>query len=452
MDPVTLARIQFGLTAAFHFLYPPVSIGLAWVIVYMGWRGLRTGEAIYDQMTQFWVKILAMIFAIGVATGITLEFQFGTNWSTYSRFVGDIFGSPLAAEGVFAFFLESGFMGVLILGRNRVSKKFYWFSSLMVALGSTLSAFWIIVANSWQQTPTAYQIVGEGAFRRAELTNFWAAVFNPSTLPRYLHTVMASIFSGGFFVASTSAWYLLNGRHQEFARRSLKIGLVTAAIFSLLILGAGHGHAVQVAETQPAKLAAYEALFETQSGAAMVVWGFPDVENQRLRLSIAIPKLLSFMAYLDPNATITGLDQIPRDEWPPIALSFYPYHIMVLLGGWFILLPWLGILIGQRRFTNRLFLKALLYSLPLPWVALELGWMAAEFGRQPWVVYGLLKTKDAVSVVVPAWQVLFTLILFTVVYALLLALLIYLLKREFDHGPRPLSETIGEPAGKEMTT
>jgi cytochrome d ubiquinol oxidase subunit I len=188
MDPVILARIQFGLTAAFHLLYPPVSIGLAWVIVYMGWRGLRTREAIYDQMTRFWVKILAMIFAIGVATGITLEFQFGTNWSTYSRFVGDIFGSPLAAEGVFAFFLESGFMGVLILGRNRVSKKFYWFSSLMVALGSTLSAFWIIVANSWQQTPTAYQIVGEGAFRRAELTNFWAAVFNPSTLPRYLHT------------------------------------------------------------------------------------------------------------------------------------------------------------------------------------------------------------------------------------------------------------------------
>jgi len=452
MDPVTLARIQFGLTAAFHFLYPPVSIGLAWVIVYMGWRGLRTGEAIYDQMTRFWVKILALIFAIGVATGITLEFQFGTNWSTYSRFVGDIFGSPLAAEGVFAFFLESGFMGVLILGRNRVSKKFYWFSSLMVALGSTLSAFWIIVANSWQQTPTAYQIVGEGAFRRAELTNFWAAVFNPSTLPRYLHTVVASVFTGGFFVAGTSAWYLLKGRHQEFAGRSLKIGLVTAAISALLIPGVGHFHAVQVAETQPAKLAAYEALFETQDGAAMVIWGFPDVENQTIRLNIAIPKLLSFLAYFDPNATVIGLDQIPRDEWPPIALSFYPYHIMVLLGGWFILLPWLGLFLGEKRFANRLFLKVLLFSLPLPWVAVELGWMAAEFGRQPWVVYGLLKTQDAVSVVVPAWQILLTIILFTVVYALLLALLIYLLKREFEHGPGPMPETSRAPASEEVTT
>jgi cytochrome bd ubiquinol oxidase subunit I len=188
MDPVALARLQFGLTIAFHFLFPPISIGLAWIIVVMGWRGLRTKEPVYEQMTRFWVKILAIIFAIGVATGITMEFQFGTNWSTYSRFVVDIFGSPLAAEGVFAFFLESVFMGVLILGRSRVSKKFYWFSSLMVAFGTTLSAFWIIVANSWQQTPVAYQIVGEGVFRRAELTNFWQAVFNPSTVPRYLHT------------------------------------------------------------------------------------------------------------------------------------------------------------------------------------------------------------------------------------------------------------------------
>jgi cytochrome d ubiquinol oxidase subunit I len=283
------------------------------------------------------------------------------------------------------------------------------------------------------------------------LTNFWAAVFNPSTLPRYFHTVMASILTGAFFVASTSAWYLLKGRHQEFARRSLKIGLVTAAIFSLLIPGVGHFHAVQVAETQPAKLAAFEAVFETQDGAAMVIWGFPDVENQTIRLNIAIPKLLSFLAYFDPNATVIGLDQVPRDEWPPIALSFYPYHIMVLLGGWFILLLWLGIFIGQRRFTNRLFLKALLYSLPLPWVAVELGWMAAEFGRQPWVVYGLLKTQDAVSVVVPAWQILLTIILFAVVYALLLALLIYLLKREFDHGPESEQAAPGAPMGKEVT-
>ncbi|MEW6716597.1 MAG: cytochrome ubiquinol oxidase subunit I [Chloroflexota bacterium] len=443
MDPVTLARIQFGLTAAFHFLFPPVSIGLAWIIVYMGWRALRTNEEMYDQMTRFWVKVLALIFVVGVASGITLEFQFGTNWSTYSRFVGDIFGSPLAAEGIFAFFLESVFMGILVFGHKRVSRKLYWFSTLMVALGSTLSAFWIIVANSWQQTPVAYQIVGEGAFRRAELTNFWAAVFNPSTLPRYLHTIIASILTGGFFVAGSSAWYLIKGRHEEFARRSLRIGLVVVAIFSLLIVVAGHFHSVQVAETQPAKMAAYEALFQTQQGAPMVIWGFPDVENQSLRFGIQIPKLLSFLIDFDPNSTVIGLDQFPRQEWPPIGLSFYPYHIMVLLGGWFILISWLGIFLGERRFANQLFLKALLFSLPLPWVAMELGWMATEFGRQPWVVYQLLKTKDAVSVVVPAWQILLTIILFALLYTLLLALFIFLLRRMFLKGPQ-------EP--KEVTT
>jgi len=435
MDPVLLARIQFGLTIAFHFLFPPVSIGLAWIIVYMAWRSWRTGEAIYEQMTRFWVKILALIFVVGVASGITMEFQFGTNWSTYSRFVGDIFGSPLAAEGVFTFFLESTFMGVMIFGRKRVSKKMYCFSALMVALGATFSAFWIIVANSWQQTPVAYQIVGEGAFRRAELTNFWGAVFNPSTMPRYIHTVTAAMITGGFFVASSSAWYLIKGRFQEFARRSLLIGLIIAAVASLLIVGVGHWHAIQVAETQPAKLAAFEALYETQDGVGMIIWGFPDVANQTVRMRIAVPKLLSILIDMDPNSTIAGLDQFPRSEWPPIDLSFYPYHLMVLLAGWFILVSWIGLLLGKKRYENKLFLKALLITLPLPILTMELGWMAAELGRQPWVVYGLLKTEDAVSVVVPAGQILATIIMFSVVYALLLALLIYLILKEFRRGP-----------------
>ena len=435
MDPVLLARIQFGLTIAFHFLFPPVSIGLAWIIVYMAWRSWRTGEEIYEQMTRFWVKILALIFVVGVASGITMEFQFGTNWSTYSRFVGDIFGSPLAAEGVFTFFLESTFMGVMIFGRKRVSKKMYWFSALMVAFGATFSAFWIIVANSWQQTPVAYQIVGEGAFRRAELTDFWGAVFNPSTMPRYIHTVTAAMITGGFFVASSSAWYLLKGRFQEFARRSLLIGLILAAVASLLIVGVGHWHAIQVAETQPAKLAAFEALYETQDWVGMIIWGFPDVANQTVRMRIAVPKLLSILIDMDPNSTIAGLDQFPQSEWPPIGLSFYPYHLMVLLAGWFILVSWGGLLLGKKRYENKLFLKALLITLPLPILTMELGWMAAELGRQPWVVYGLLKTEDAVSVVVPAGQILATIIMFSVVYALLLALLIYLILKEFRRGP-----------------
>lgn len=436
MDAVLLARIQFGLTAGFHFLYPPVSIGLAWLIVYIGWRYLRTGEAIYDEMSRFWVRILALIFAVGVASGIAMEFQFGTNWSTYSRFVGDIFGSPLAAEGVFAFFLESTFIAVLILGRNRVSKGVYWLSSLMVAIGSTLSAFWIIVANSWQQTPTAYTIV-DG---QAKLTNFWAAVFNPSTLPRYGHTVVASILSGAFFMAGIGAWYLLKGRHVDFARRTLAIAVVAAAVFSLAVLGVGHFHAVQVAETQPAKMAAFEGLFKTESGAAMVFFGMPDVANQTIRLRIAVPKLLSFLISFDPNATVAGLDQFPRDLWPPVEITFYSYHVMMLLGFYFIALSWLGVYLLWRKklFANGLYLKAMLASMLLPTLALESGWVAAEMGRQPWVVYGLLKTVDAASVVVPAGQILFTIIMFVSIYSLLLALLVFLILREVRRGPAPI--------------
>lgn len=448
MDPVLLARTQFWLTIAFHFLFPPISIGLAWVIVFMGWRHLRTGEEIYAQMTHFWVKILALTFAIGVATGITMEFQFGTNWSTYSRFVGDIFGAPLAAEGIFAFFLESIFIGVLILGRGRISKGFYWFSSLMVALGSTLSAFWIIVANSWQQTPTAYQIVGEGTARRAELTNFWQAVFNPSTLPRFSHTVMAAIFTGAFLIVSISAWYLLKGRHIEFARKSLQIGLVIAAIFSVLILGAGHAHALQVAETQPAKMAAFEGLFETQAGAPMSIFGFPDVKNQKLVLGITVPKLLSFMIHNDFNGVVLGLNQFPQNEWPPVAITFYSYHIMFLLGIFFIGITWLGVILGKRRFTSRWLLYIYLFMLPLPLLAMQLGWIAAEVGRQPWVVYGLLKTSEAVSVVVPPGQVLFTIIMFGLIYALLGALYLYLVIREIQHGPSPIEA--GAPVPEEV--
>ncbi len=440
MDPVLLARIQFGLTAGFHFLYPPISIGLAWLIVYIGWRYLRTGQAVYDEMSRFWVRILALIFAVGVASGIAMEFQFGTNWSTYSRFVGDIFGSPLAAEGVFAFFLESTFIGVLILGRNRVSKGFYWFSALMVAIGSTLSAFWIIVANSWQQTPTAYTVL-DG---RAVLTNFWAAVFNPSTLPRYGHTVVASILSGAFFMAGISAWYLLKGRHVEFARRSLAIAMVAAAIFSLAVLGVGHLHSVQVAQTQPAKMAAFEGLFKTESGAAMVFFGVPDVGNQAIRLRIAIPKLLSFLISLDSNATVAGLDQFSRDLWPPVEVTFYSYHIMILLGFYFIALSWLGVYLLWRGklFASNAYLKAMLASMLLPIPALEFGWIAAEMGRQPWAVYGLLKTADAASVVVPAGQILFTIVMFVGIYSLLLALLVFLIVREVRRGPSPLSAAV----------
>jgi cytochrome d ubiquinol oxidase subunit I len=440
MDAAALARMQFGLTVAFHFLFPAVTIGMGWMISFMAWRHLRTGEEIYDRMTQFWLKVFAILFAVGVATGITMEFQFGTNWATYSRFVGDIFGSPLAAEGIFAFFLESVFMGVLLFGKKRVSRRFYWFATLMVAIGSTLSGFWIIAANSWMQTPTAYEIVGEGAMRRAELTNFWQAVFNPSTMIRYTHTIAASLVVGGFFVAGTSAWFLLKGRHEEFARRSMMIGLVVAAVFTVVVGVVGHFHSIQVWETQPLKLAAYEGWFESHDQAGLVLFGFPDAEREELRYAIVLPRLGSFLLTWDVNTTVQGMEEWPRDEWPPLVVTFYTYHLMFQLGLLMIGISWLGLILREKRFTNKLYLRLLLYSIPIPFLVVELGWMSAEFGRQPWAVYGLLRTADAVSVVVPAGQILFTIIVFCLIYAALGALTIFLVSRRFKQGPEPVGK------------
>ncbi len=438
LDAATLARIQFGFTAGFHFLFPPLTIGTAWIIFFMMTRYRSTGDEVYGRMVRFWLKLFAITFAIGVATGITLEFQFGMNWSEYSRYVGDIFGAPLAAEGIFAFFLESTFVGVLLFGWNRVSKKTLWISSLMVAVGSTLSAFWIIVANSWQQTPTGYQMI-DG---RAELADFAQAVFNPSTLPRYFHTVDAAIITGAFFVMGVSAWYLLERRHVEVARRSFRISLVTGLVASLLALGLGHWHAVQVAETQPAKLAAFEGLFETQKGAPALVFGIPDREAKTVHAAIEIPKGLSLLAFLDPDAEVKGLDAFPEDEWPPLLSTFFSFHLMVALGTIFILFTVVAVLLMWK---GKLFegpwhdkiMKAAIVLAPMPLLVNELGWVTAEMGRQPWIVYGLLKTKDAVSVAVPAWQVLASLIVFVVVYGLLGVLWVFLLKDAIRRGPEP---------------
>ncbi|MCP4374970.1 MAG: cytochrome ubiquinol oxidase subunit I, partial [bacterium] len=276
MDVVLLSRIKFAMTAGFHFIFPPITIGLAWILVWMFWRYYKSNDELYGQMARFWLKIFGVTFAVGVATGITLEFQFGTNWADYSRFVGDIFGAPLAAEGIFAFFLESTFVGVLLFGWKRISKKAMWFASLMVAVGATLSAFWIIVANSWMQTPAGYEII-DG---RAQLNDFFAAVFNPSTMPRYLHTVNAALITGGMFVLGISAWFLKKGKHTEFARRSLKAALCITLLSSLAQIPLGHYHAVQVAQTQPEKLAAFEGLYETQRNAPALLFGIVDDEAE----------------------------------------------------------------------------------------------------------------------------------------------------------------------------
>ncbi|NLT95999.1 MAG: cytochrome ubiquinol oxidase subunit I [Clostridia bacterium] len=433
MDAVILSRIQFALTVGFHFLFPPLTIGMAWIIFVMQTRYLKTKDALYAQMSRFWIKLFAISFVVGVASGVVMEFQFGTNWANYSRFVGDIFGAPLAAEGILAFFLESAFIGVLIWGKDKVSDKFYWFASLMGAVGSTLSAFWIIVANSWMQTPVAYTIV-DG---RAQLTDFWAAVFNPSTVPRYLHTITGALITGAFFMMGISAYYLLKKRYIPFAQKTLAIALVFGLLASLAQGAMGHYSAVQVANTQPAKLAAFEGLFETQEGAPLLLFGIPDGEEETVHFELGVPKLLSLLAVGQPDAKVQGLKDFPKDEWPPLTMTFYPFHLMVYLGGFFILVTIFGLILfcRQKLFEHELFLKVLLFSMPLPFITNELGWIAAEVGRQPWIVYGLMKTVEGATITVPAYKILLSLIIFTAVYGLLFSLWLVLIKKKVMEGP-----------------
>jgi len=432
MDPVFLARIQFAMTIGFHYIFPPMTIGLAWLIVVIKTLHLRTGSEIYKTMARFWIRIFAVSFAIGVATGIVMEFQFGTNWAQYSRFVGDIFGAPLAAEGLFAFFLESTFLGLLVLGENRLSDRAHWFSALMVAVGATLSAFWIIVANSWQQTPAGYHIVNG----RAELTDFWAAVFNPSTVPRYFHTISGAVITGAFFMLGLSAWFMLRKRHTEFAQRSAKIALVVGFISALSQLPLGHHHAVQVAETQPAKLAAFEGLFETQKRAPLLLFGIPNAEEERTDFAVGIPSGLSVLMG-GTDTEVKGLKDFPKENWPPMLLTFASFHLMVYLGGFFILFSGMGLFFLWRKtlFDKSWYLKIAFYSIPLSFIANELGWIAAEVGRQPWIVYGVMFTKDAISVTVPAGQILFSIILFSLIYVLLFSVWVFLLKHKLEKGP-----------------
>ncbi len=428
MDAILLSRIQFALTSGFHFIFPPLTIGLSWFLVWMLTKFKRTGDEAWGKMARFWSRILTITFVIGVVTGIPLEFQFGTNWAFYSRFVGDIFGAPLAAEGIFSFFLESVFIAVLVYGWNRFPVKTLWFASLMVAVGATLSGFWIIVANSWMQTPAGYHILNG----RAELVDFWAAIFNPSTLPRYFHTIFGAFMTAAFFISGVAAFFVMKGRLDEFVTRALKAGLVVAFVASMAQLGLGHWHAVQVAHTQPEKLAAIEGIFETQTNAPALLFGVPDAEGERMRAAVRVPGLLSLLAFGSFDAEVTGLKDFPKEMWPPLGLTFYPFHLMVALGMYFIAMGAAGtfLLRKKRLFESKWFLKLALFSIPLPFIANELGWMTAEVGRQPWAVYRIIETADAASVSVPAGQILFTIVAFSVIYVFLFALWVFLLRRE----------------------
>jgi cytochrome d ubiquinol oxidase subunit I len=440
LDPVLLARLQFALTIGFHFIFPPLSIGLAWFLVIVEGLGWRRGDDTFVRMGKFFGKLLALTFAVGVATGIVMEFQFGTNWAEYSKFVGDVFGAPLAAEGVFAFFLESAFLGLYLFGRNRVSRGIHWFSILMVAAGSTISAFWILVANSWQQTPAGY-IIKNG---RAELLDFSDAVFNPSTMIRFFHTVDAALITGAFAVAGVAAYLLLKNRENLVARKALRLSLIVGLVVSLLeLFPFGHTHAVQVARTQPEKLAAFEGLIDGRTNASMVIFGIPSDNPPELSATIAVPGVLSWLVHGDTKAYVSGLKDFPPDETPPFFLTFVSFHSMVGLGMYFIGAMLLGVFLLYRRklWDQRLYLKLLVFSIPLPIIACELGWVAAEVGRQPWVVYRIMKTADAASITVTAGEILFSIILFGLIYLFLGALYVFLFVREVKHGPEPEATT-----------
>ncbi|MCU7490022.1 MAG: cytochrome ubiquinol oxidase subunit I [Bacteroidota bacterium] len=437
MDTALLARIQFAFTLAFHYIFPPMSIGLGLILVIMEGMYIKTKNKIYEEVTQFWVKIFSLMFAMGVATGIVMEFEFGTNWAAYSRYVGDVFGSALASEGIFAFFLESGFLAILVFGWDKVSPRVHFFSTIMVSLGSMMSAVWIIVANSWQQTPAGFHIVGHGLLARAEITDFWQMVFNPSTLQRLSHTLSGAWQAGAFLVISVSAFYLLKNKYTEFAKFSLKVGLALAVFASLFQLLTGHQSAAQVSSTQPAKLAAFEAHFDSLAPASMHLFGIVDEKNQQVKYGISIPGLLSFLVHGDPSKPVTGLNAFKKSDLPPVQFVFQTYHLMVAIGMTLILISLLSLffLWKKKLYISKWWLRILVASVLLPQAANQLGWFSAEVGRQPWVVYGLLRTTDGLSKAVHSGQILFSLILFTFVYALLFILFIYLLDRKIKHGP-----------------
>jgi len=431
-----LSRIQFGLTIGFHYLFPPLSIGLGLFLVIMEGLYLKTGQVVYHQMTRFWVKVFGLIFALGVATGIVMEFQFGTNWATYSRFVGDVFGSALAAEGIFAFFLESGFLAILLFGWDRVKPRTHFIATVMVALGAHFSAIWIIVANSWQQTPAGHHIVSFGDAVRAEVADFWQVVFNPSFLDRISHTLMGAWQAAAFFVISVSAFYLLKKKHAEFARRSMRIALVVAAFASIMQLVTGHSSASTVAVTQPAKLAAFEGHYPADEPAGMYLFGWVD-EDAEKTIGLQVPGFLSWLVHGDADAPVTGLRAFAPGDRPPVNLVFQSYHVMVGIGMGLILLSLLGIYGWWRRslFEMKWLLAIYVVSVILPQIANQMGWFSAEVGRQPWIVYGLLRTSEAVSRSVTPGEVITSLVLFSIIYLLLGTLFVFLLNEKIQHGP-----------------
>jgi len=442
MGAEELARIQFALTVGFHFFFSSLSIGIAVLLFLLETMRLRTGRDVYDRAAVFVTKVFALTFAVGVATGIAMEFQFGTNWASYSTFVGDVFGAPLAAEGILAFFLESTFLGILIFGRGRVSSRVRWAASFLVMFGALLSGLWIIIANSWMQTPAGYEIQ-DG---RAVLTDFWAAALNPSTLPRYTHTIASGMCAGAFVAVGIMAWYVLKKRHLDVAKAVMPIALVLSFLGAGLMFMTGDVSARQVANTQVAKFAGMNGLYDTTKGAPLVIWSLPPTQEQAaapIGPEVLIANMLSFLAFGSFTAAITGLNTFPADQWPPVAITFLAYHNMVVLGTLMAMLMLSGVYLLWRKklYDSPRWMRMAVVSPIMPIAAIQLGWITAEVGRQPWIVYGVMRTSAGVSTVVPPEQIVISIGLLVGMYVLLGGLYLYLLRKELGHGPEDAAPT-----------
>jgi len=450
MDVLMLSRLQFAVTSMFHFIFVPLTLGLSILIAYMETRYVLSGDELYLKMTKFWGKLFLINFALGIVTGITMEFQFGMNWAEYSKYVGDIFGAPLAIEATVAFFLESTFIGVWIFGWNKISKKLHALAIWLVALATNLSALWILLANGWMQKPVGYVLRNN----RAEMVDFVAMLTNSYGWLKFFHTLFSGYVIAAFFVMGISAWHLLKNNYQEFFRTSFKSAAYFGLAASFMVFLVGDFHAQEVAETQPTKFAAMESVWETKTAAPYNLLIVPDPANERNTFeTIGIPKMLSLMAFHNGDATVRGLKEFAKEDRPPVLPVFLSFRGMAALGMLFMLLSLIAAVLSAkgRIEASPLFLRIMLYALPLPYIAAQLGWIVAEVGRQPWIVYGVLKTADAVTKTIQPFNVIVSLIGFTLLYGFLAVVDIYMLTQTAMKGPDDdLSAIVKTQSGREV--
>ena len=448
-DPTLISRWQFAFTIVYHYLFPQLTMGLALLLVVLKTLYLRRGDEAYNVAARFWGKIFAITFVMGVVTGIPMEFQFGTNWAAFSAFAGDIIAQTLAMEGAFAFFLESAFLGIFLFGERRFGQRVHWFSALMVFVGTWASGYFILATNSWMQNPVGYEEVAGGGVR---ISDYWAVLSNPYVFVQFAHNQGGAVVTGAFAMAGIGAYYLLARQHEHFGRMFVRVGLIAAVIGSVwMLFPTGHLASEQVAEKKSVALAAMEGQFETEQPAGLVIVGQPDIERERIDNPIVIPRALSILVYQNWGAEVNGLEAYPQVNWPDnIPLLYYSYHVMVGLGTIFIAITVVAVFLLWRRklFESRWMLWILMLATPFPFIANTAGWLTAELGRQPWLVYGLLRTQEGVSPLVSSGNVLFTLIGFAGMYLIMGLLYFVLMVREVAHGP----EVEEEPSGESLTT